>query len=133
MAPLQTPASALSLKIISLNVKGLNTPEKRSQLLTSMRSAKADVVFLQETYFCLKNTPKLKNHSFPHSFNATSPASKTKGVSILLSKNVPLQFKDTLLDDQGRFIFLKGTLRNKSITLANIYSPNTSQVPFFRK
>lgn len=133
MASLNPKLSDLSLKELSLNTRGLNTPEKRSQLLANMRSSKADVVFLQETHFCSKNIPNLKNHSFPHSYHATSPISKSKGVSILLPKNVPLQIKDTLLDDKGRFIFLKGTIRNRPITLANIYSPNTAQIPFFRE
>lgn len=33
---------------------------------------------------------------------------------------------------QGRYLFLKGSLHNRPITIANIYAPNTQQVPFFR-
>lgn len=39
---------------------------------------------------------------------------------------------DTMKDAHGRFIFLKGTLFNKPIMLANLYAPNKQQVPFFR-
>lgn len=92
----------------------------------------ADIVFLQETHFCSNAIPKPSNHFYPQRFHTTSLTSKSKGVTILLSKNVPLQVTDTLTDKQGRYIFLKGTWRKKPITLANIYSPNTSQVPFFR-
>lgn len=119
-------------KLLSLNAKGLNIPEKRSQVLASMRSMRANIVFLQETHFCSKAVPKLTNNFFPYSYHATSPISKTKGVSILLYKNIPFHVTDTLINDQVRYIFLKGTLKDKPITLANIYSPNTSQVPFFR-
>lgn len=51
----------------------------------------------------------------------TPPTSKTKGISILLSKNLPFQISDTLVDEQGCYVFLKDTLWNKPITLANIY------------
>lgn len=39
------------INVYSLNVKGLNVPEKRSKLFLLLRKAKADIVFLQETHF----------------------------------------------------------------------------------
>lgn len=102
----------ISLKLLSLKAKGLYTPEKRSLVLTAMRTMKSDIIYLQETHFRTNAIPKFSNHSFPHSFHATSPISKSKGVSILLSKNVPIKITDSLIDDQGRYISLKGTFRN---------------------
>lgn len=37
-----------------------------------------------------------------------------------------------MIDDQGCYVFIKGTLKVTPITLAYIYSPNVSQVPLFR-
>lgn len=34
-------------------------------------------------------------------------------------------------DTLGRYLFIKGTLYGRSYTIANIYDPNTKQVPFF--
>lgn len=61
-----------TLKIVSLNVKGLNTPEKRRMLLHDMCHSGADIVFLQETqgpcrrlrinstrWYTIQNTRKL--------------------------------------------------------------------------
>lgn len=45
----------LKLKLYSLNVRGLNTPEKRSQLLSSLQREKPQVVLLQETHFRTDN------------------------------------------------------------------------------
>lgn len=120
------------LKIVSLNVQGLNTPEKRSKLLLTMHRLKANVIFLQETHFRSNNTPKLSNAQYPTVLHATNPLHKTKGVSILIAKNCPFQIKDSLIDTDGRYLFIKGSLHNKTITLANIYAPNKHQVPFFR-
>lgn len=118
-------------KLISLNTKGLNILENRSQLLTSLRSMRADKAFLQETHLCTKSIPKLQHHFFSYVYHATYAVAKNKEDSILISKNIPFKIPDTLINDQGRYIFLKGTIRDKPITLANIYSPNISQVPFF--
>lgn len=109
--------------------KGLNIPVKRSQIFASMYSMKADIIFMQEIHFKSKSTPKLEN---PHVYHSTSPTSKTKGTYILLLRNLPLQISDTLADEQGHYIFIKGMLSDKPITLANIYTPFTSQVPFCR-
>lgn len=81
-------------KIISVNAKGLNIPEKRSQVLHSMYKLKADIVFIQETDFKTDNVPKFLNHHFPTVIHATNKDSKTKGVSIFFSKNCPFQITD---------------------------------------
>lgn len=112
-----------------LNIRGLNTPEKRSQLLL-LKKAKADV-FLQETHFRSDNVPKLHNSFYPTVFHATNNTSKSKGVSILISKNCPFQVQDTVLDTNACYIFLRGKLHNKPVMLSNIYAPNKQQVPFF--
>lgn len=56
-----------------------------------------------------------------------------KGVSFVISKYLPLQITDSIVDEDGRYIFLKCSHWDKPLILANIYSPNKSQVAFFRK
>lgn len=112
-----------TIKLISLNIWGLNIPEKRTQLLSSMHKNKADI-FLQETHFKTNFIPKPTNSRYPTSFHATNPSSKSKGVSILFANNCPFQISDTCRDPEGRYLFLKGSLHGKPITLANIYVPN---------
>lgn len=125
--------SSLTLKCLSLNVKGLNLPEKRSQVLSSLTTHRAHFIFLQETHFRSDAIPKLSNHIYRTAFHSTNPESKTKGVSILVSKNANFQISDSLVDPDGRYIFLKGSYASTPITLANIYCPNDHQVSFFRK
>lgn len=38
-----------------------------------------------------------------------------------------------MYDEAGRYIFLKGKIGSRPITIANIYAPNTKQVPFFQR
>lgn len=125
--------SPLTLKCISLNVKGLNLPEKRSKVLSSLSKHGAHFIYLQETHFRSDAIPKLSNHIYNSAIHATNPDGKTKGVSILIAKHANLHLEDSLIDPEGRFIFLKDTYTSKPITLANIYSPNEHQVSFFRK
>lgn len=113
------------IEILSLNIRGLNIPERRSQLLLSLQKNKADIIFLQETHFKTSSIPKLSNYRYPTFFHATNKSAKSKGVSILLAKNCPFHIKDTCIDTEARYLFVKGTLYGRRITLANIYAPNT--------
>lgn len=124
---------SLTLKCLSLNAKGLNLPEKWSQVLSSLSKHKAHFIFLQETDFRSDAIPKLSNHIYRTAIHATNPDSKTKGVSILISKHANFQLSDSLIDPEGRYIFLKGSYASKPITLANLYCPNDHQIAFFRK
>lgn len=129
--PCPTTATPL-VKIISLNARRLNIPERCSQLLLTMHRDKADVIFLQEIHFRSDSTPKLFNYHFPTVYHATNSNAKSKGVSVLIAKNCPLQISDSLADAEGRYLILKGTYLNHRITLPNIYAPNIRHVSFFR-
>lgn len=126
------PPPHSQVKFCSLNMRGLNIPEKRSKLLHTLRQNKVQIAFIQETHFRSDNIPTLSNHHFPTAYHATNEEYKTKGVSILIAKNCPFQVSEVKKDKKGRYIFLKGSLHNKPFTLANLYAPNTKQVPFFR-
>lgn len=121
------------LKLSSINIRGLNTTEKRSQLLSSLLKSKAHIALIQETHFRTDTIPKLHDRHFPTVYHASNKDAKSKGVSILISKNCPINITDIQRDPQGRFLFVKGNLHNRPITIANLYAPNTQQVVFFRK
>lgn len=105
----KTQNKQVSLKCISLNVKGLNLPEKRSQVLLALTKHKAHFLLLQETHFKSNAIPKLANHVYKQAVHAIYPESKTKGVSILIAKHADFQMMDTIIDPEGRYEFVKGT------------------------
>lgn len=87
-------------KLVLLNARGLKMPEKRTQVLLSMRKLKADIVCIQKTHFKTDNVLKFLNLHYPTASHATNKESKVKGVSILISKNYPIQIADTLIDEE---------------------------------
>lgn len=101
--------------------------------MSTLAKQKAQFFFLQETHFLSDSIPKLTNNLYHTVIHSTNPTAKTKGASILISKHAPFQISDSLVDPEGRFVFIKGLYTFKPLTLANIYSPNEHQVSFFRK
>lgn len=119
--------------VISHNVRGLNTPEKRTTLLREIKKGKPHFVLLQETHFKTGHVPRLTDSNFTKVFHATNNLAKTKGVSILVSKNAPFDLTDQLIDPEGRYIFLKGHYSGTPITIANVYFPNSAHLPFCKQ
>lgn len=116
--------------VISHNVRGLNTLEKRVSLLRELHKTKPAVVFLQETHFKTGTAPKITDKHYTQVFHATNPTSKSKGVSILIHKNAVIIISQRQADTEGRYSFFKGHWGGTPITLANVYFPNAAQVTF---
>lgn len=94
---------------------------------------RAQVIWIQEIHFKMGHIPKFTNKHFPVAFHATSAEVKMKGVTILLSKNTDFHLHETKVDPEGRYLFLRGQLGSRPLTIANIYSPNSGQVNFSRQ
>lgn len=98
-------------------------------LLRELEKGKPQFVFLQETHFRTNQIPKLTNSFFTEAHHATNDVAK----SILISKEAPFTLTDRLVDPEGRYVFLKGTYRDRTLTLANVYFPNSAQITFCQK
>lgn len=58
--------------------------------------------------------------------------SKSRGVAILLHRDVQFEESKSIRDKNGRYIIIQGKLFNKPVVLANVYAPNWDDVDFFR-
>ena len=124
----------LDFKLLSLNVYGLRDFRKR-KINNWISKQKADLFSFKKTYSTPEIETKWKlqrkgNLHFPHGSN------HSKGVLILVKKELYLHAKNVKIDNNGRFIFFE---RNHSkfffLFLANIYAPNETkeQVCFFNE
>ena len=123
------------LDILSVNVRGLNTTEKRNKIYDWLCDIKTDIVFLQETHFIEKNEYRYNARWFGDSYHCFSDSSFSRGVSILFRKNLPLEVLNVHKSLDGRKILLNIKIDNDIITLVNIYAPNNEQyrLDFFKR
>ena len=81
------------LNCISVNMRGLNSTEKRTKLYDWLNDSNIDIALLQETHYIEKNILKYNARWFGESVHCFSDSSLSRGVSILIKKNVfPLKF-----------------------------------------
>lgn len=73
-------------------------------------------------------SPNSQISSSPHA--TTQPIYLQKPISI--SKILNWKLIDSIIDTEGRYIVLKVQIHSWPVTFANIYSPNSIQVTFFR-
>ena len=123
-----------SLKIVSLNVRGISNFKKRRTIFTWCRRKNTDIIFLQETHSIASTEKQWKNEwGGKMLFSHGSPNSC--GTAILISNKATCTVLSTIPDPQGPFIISKVQVDDKVYVLVNIYAPNKDKdsVQFFRK
>lgn len=117
------------LNITSLNVQGINVPQKRSKAFQFFQSQKAHIVCLQETHFTINSTPKYRSSAYPQVFTA-SATTKQCGTLIAFHRSIPFTPKSEIKDPEGRYIIITGYIMDTAITVVSYYAPNKQSTPF---
>ena len=58
---------------------------------------------------------------------------KKAGVAILISDKIDLKIKKITRDKEGHYTMTKGSIREETITIVNIYAPNIGAPPYIRQ
>lgn len=111
----------MAFKLVSLNVRGLNSPQKQAAL------KKEAPYFVQGTHFALNKTQTFKLKHYDHRILASGPTKKN-GVLIAIWDSPPFQIHQTHIDKQGRYIILVCDINQTTYTLVNVCAPNTKQI-----
>ena len=58
---------------------------------------------------------------------------KKAGVAIIISDKIDFKTKTVKRDKEGRYIMIKGTIKQEDITLVNIYAPNVGAPKYIKQ
>uniref|UniRef100_A0A3P9BZE4 exodeoxyribonuclease III n=1 Tax=Maylandia zebra TaxID=106582 RepID=A0A3P9BZE4_9CICH len=117
-------------KIITLNVKGINHVIKRRKIISLLKKDRVQIALLQETHLTDSEHLKLKR-DWVGQIYYSSFTSKSRGVAILVHKNLPFTLHTIVRDTDGRFILITGLLYGELILLGSVYAPNTFDRSFY--
>lgn len=67
------------IRLVTYNVRGLNSPMKCASIMSELRSFKAEVIFLQETHLYLGRNQKIISKDYPLWIYSDSPIRGAKG------------------------------------------------------
>ena len=99
-----------SLRMISLNVRGVGNFRKRRAMFTWSRKQKADVIFLQETH-STKNCESQWKKEWGSLISFSHGTSNARGVAVLFNSKLDIVILQELSDSKG-------------YRLVNVYGPN---------
>ena len=108
---------------LSLNVRGLRNKQKRHQIFRWFRHQKANVIFIQETYWSrdLENIVRCEWRGpcfFSHGSNHAG------GVAILFEYNMPIEQARVVQEKEGRLLIIHVKIYDVTMVLVNVYAPS---------
>ena len=113
----------MNFKLLSLNVRGIRSPEKRKGLLIWLNKQTADIIYLQETYSS-KEIENTRRTQWNGKMFLAHGANHSCGVMTLVRNDLVFEEDSCVCDQNGRFIILNATVQGAKYVLANIYAPN---------
>ena len=99
-------ATGSYLSIITLNVNGLNAPNKRPRLTEQIPKQDPDICCLQETHLKTGGTYRLKVKGWKKIFHPNRDQKKAE-VAILISDKIDFKTKAVKRDKEGHYIMNK--------------------------
>ena len=119
---------------MSLNARGIRDLHKRKSILTWIEKQKSDITFLQETY----STPEVINDwkfQWRGEMILSHGSNHSRGVLVLINEQLQYEIRNTVIDDEGRYILLDMTIQESPFLLLNVYAPTkpNEQIVFFQE
>uniref|UniRef100_A0A673IE80 Endonuclease/exonuclease/phosphatase domain-containing protein n=1 Tax=Sinocyclocheilus rhinocerous TaxID=307959 RepID=A0A673IE80_9TELE len=112
----------IPLNVMLWNVRGLNSPIKRTECLEFLKRKNISIDLIQETH--------LKTSDI-HRFQNSSASNKSEGVAILFDRKLGVTIDKCGKDSEGRFSYVAVTFHNVKICFGSIYCPNIPDPNFF--
>lgn len=116
-----------NLNIISVNVRGLNSYEKRNKFYIWLEQNRFDVVLLQETHFIEKYKDNYDSRWNGNCIHAFSDSPYSRGVSILFRKELNVDILNVHKSEDARKLLVNVKIDDTLITFINVYAPNTEK------
>ena len=105
--------------LLSLNVRGISNFQKRKTIFTWCRKQKADFIFLQATHSKI-DLEKCWLNEWGGEIIMAHRSSNSRGVAILVKKDVDCTIHSKILDPTGQFVIIKTETKDKMYVLINI-------------
>lgn len=108
--------------VISWNMQGFNSAHKRSLVFNYVRKYSPHICVLQETHLMGSRILSLKKAWVGYHYHTTYPT-YSRGVSILVHKQLPFQLLDIRSAPGGRYIILHKLIASIPCVLVGLYLP----------
>ena len=106
---------AKSLKLLSLNVRGVSNFHKRQSIFTWCCRKKTDIILFQETHLTKETEKQWRNEWGGKIFICSHGSPNSGGVMVFLKNDLNCVIKSSILDLLGRFVKSENRVRGRII------------------
>ena len=111
------------INIYSMNTNGLGQSVKRRSVFRKLKHKKRAVFLLQETHSTPNTEVIWKTQWGSRNIIFSHGSSNSKGVAILCSPDLDIEFSKIKTDNDGRYIILEVKVNERKYTVCNLYFP----------
>ena len=111
-----------SIRVVTWNVNGMLDKIKRGAVLRYAKTLGAGILLLQETHLMGTKLPFLARYGYAQIFHAGFTRG-SRGVAVLVRKDVPLVVSKVTQDRLGRYILISGSMGGRLYTFCSVYAP----------
>ena len=122
----------VSIKIVSLNVRGLQSKNKRANVFRYLKELNVDMYSLYETHIT-KDDVKLWSGEWGSPIFAAPHKSNSAGVIILFNRKRVIQICDMVCDHMGQYIAALMSVNDYQFAYACLHAPNTEAKSFLQE
>ena len=119
----------MSVKIVSLNVRGIREVVKRRAIFNYYRN-RGDIVCIQESHSST-NDELIWQAEYGGDIIFNHGDTNARGVCILMPKGMKSMISNEIKDCDGRILIISLILHEYHMTICNVYAPNKDTPSFF--
>ena len=124
---------ASSIKIISLNCRGLANREKRQDLFSKFKEDNIDLAMLQDIHWDTR-TAFLAKEEWGYKIFCSPFNTHSRGTAILINNTFEFETDNIIVDPAENYTFVELTLHNGfSLVIGSVYGPNNDRPEFITK
>ena len=120
-----------NLKVMSINIGGLNDRKKRRGVFRWIKQENIDICFIQESYGT-QDWERIWKSEWDGNLFFANDGNHARSVLALIQPGLDIKIVNTFTDGLGRVLLLDALMQDEWLSLINIYAPNAeeSQVCF---
>ena len=118
------------IKVLSVNVQGLQDRIKRADVIDYMQLKNPDIICLEDTHWVGKNYDDIRR-LWPGEVVIHGKKTNSRGVAILFGKDFEYKIENKFTDEIGNLLSLDICTNNIKIKLIVVYAPNNDDPLFF--
>ena len=117
----------MALKITTINCKGLRDSNKRDIIFNRCKQTGTDILFVQEAHIVNSREIKIWNQQWGGPGFWSFGSEHSRGVGILLHKQLDFEMVHFKHDFEGRLLVLDINISDCKLRLINVYCPNNEK------